>query len=557
MQAGYRVIAFNSSSIIAFYYYICDIKFHSFILLSPFQVLRVSGRPQWCRAIWGIVIVVLMFFTGYMVYKLLYDYFQYSSFNQSTTQWTKNVTLPAITICNENSLNYTKFKEDLADSPTLLEEFETLMVALEEYNGEGSGLDFIDKTAFTDFLNWEMKEGSLVLRFREHLYHTLVGVYDYKFRGIGYHIPQDHYNEYSQMTEMGECFELNDDASLMQSTGGVKGGLSIDLDANVNDYVFTTHTKGFLVFVRNHDETVMLNLGGYVAPPGSEVFIKLNAYHFTRLGPPHGTCDNVMSEFAKHSTHYETVRECIQRQKLDAMVDLCGCIPWYLAERLYTLDKTDILDKYMTHLGKEHALFRKKRSLRSRPYKRSGGAESAGQSTKTPLHQTKYSTHICGFVEQYSCEIVVEDAIRKHEVELKPCPEPCEYYDWLVESSSSVFPPSEEYFNRFLKNKVHKPTPPDFEYAKENMARVHIYYDQVKVEQMEQTKAYEPQNFIAEFGGTVDLFIGFSFFTVFQLIEISIAYCVSKVCFRKKTPAPYTTPTSNSRVVENSIRNGV
>ena len=50
-----------------------------------------------------------------------------------------------------------------------------------------------------------------------------------------------------------------------------------------------------------------------------------------------------------------------------------------------------------------------------------------------------------------------------------------------------------------------------------------------------QEKAYETQNFIAEFGGTVDLFIGFSFFTVFQLFEIVVAACVYKLCNRNKT----------------------
>ena len=49
-----------------------------------------------------------------------------------------------------------------------------------------------------------------------------------------------------------------------------------------------------------------------------------------------------------------------------------------------------------------------------------------------------------------------------------------------------------------------------------------------------QQKSYEPQNFIAEFGGTVDLFIGFSFFTVFQLVEIGLAACCFARCCRRR-----------------------
>ena len=52
------------------------------------------------------------------------------------------------------------------------------------------------------------------------------------------------------------------------------------------------------------------------------------------------------------------------------------------------------------------------------------------------------------------------------------------------------------------------------------MVRLHIFYDEVYYHTAAQTQDYEIQNFIGELGGTVDLFIGFSFFTVFQLFEI-------------------------------------
>ena len=38
----------------------------------------------------------------------------------------------------------------------------------------------------------------------------------------------------------------------------------------------------------------------------------------------------------------------------------------------------------------------------------------------------------------------------------------------------------------------------------------------------DQTASYEIQNFIAEFGGLVDLLVGVSFFTVFQLTELGV-----------------------------------
>ena len=90
----------------------------------------------------------------------------------------------------------------------------------------------------------------------------------------------------------------------------------------------------------------------------------------------------------------------------------------------------------------------------------------------------------------------------------------------------SSFPPSKNYFEKFLKHWFYEEDHATYEYAVENLVRLHFFYDDIKYTELEQEKVYEIQNFIAEFGGTVDLFIGFSFFTVFQLFEIAIAWCV-------------------------------
>ena len=75
---------------------------------------------------------------------------------------------------------------------------------------------------------------------------------------------------------------------------------------------------------------------------------------------------------------------------------------------------------------------------------------------------------------------------------------------------------------------------PTYEHAKDNIARLHVYYDDIRVQDTQQKPAYQPHNLLAEFGGTVDLFIGFSFFTILQLIEIIIAACVLKCRGRKE-----------------------
>ena len=529
-----------------------------------YQVIRQKARPGWCRFVWGIVIVILVIFTGFMVYQLLADYFQYKSFVESHISWEKNLTLPAITICNTNPLNYTRLKEGLTNGndTRLLREFENLMDEYLKSSSKPDGNLNINFEEFADFNSWEKEEGSLVLKFKPHLYRMLFGEYDYVFRGIGNYVDKMDWRKVSQMTELGVCFELNDDGSLKQSSGGMKGGLAVDLDANVDHYLFTTTSKGFVIFIRDQDETIMLNRGGYMVSPGSETFLKLTQNTHTRLGEPHGTCQNIPSQFAKYDHHYETVRECTQRQRMEAMLDMCHCIPWYLAERLFTLNKTDVLDAYSERLQLD-----KRKGGRLRRQSRDSpdipptdeivSSTTTPWLTSEPLSKTPYSQLTCGFVEMYICDKNLDTAVMNGEIKFEPCHEPCEYHEWNVEIASTMFPPSEEYFERFLKYQVFTTETPTYEFIRDNMARVHIYYDELKVMNKVQTKAYEPQNFIAEFGGTVDLFIGFSFFTVFQLIEISFAWCLAKMWQRRKNLNKIEATSNNTKSANSANRSVV
>eukprot|EP00116_Pleurobrachia_bachei_P019193 sb/3479455/ len=169
-----------------------------------------------------------------------------------------------------------------------------------------------------------------------------------------------------------------------------------------------------------------------------------------------------------------------------------------------------------------------------------------------------YTEMMCTYTIARTCDFVYNFLVRSGEIKLDECSEPCSYNTWDVEIDSVGFPSTEAYFDAFIKDQVYVSPPPTYEYSKENMARLHIYYTALKEDVVQQQKVYEIQNFIAEFGGTVDIFIGFSFFTVFQLIEIGVAWIVVKCCRRaargnmseKSEPGP-----SKATVVANNAVN--
>ena len=292
---------------------------------------------------------------------------------------------------------------------------------------------------------------------------------------------------------------------MVQVLGGPAGGFTIDLNANVDDYIPSTKTKGFMVYFRSPNETVLINEGGILVSPGTETFIGLSKNKVQRLPPKYGACENVPSPFIP--TIPRSVRECIQEENLILTVQNCHCVPWYLRDKLMKLNNTDYMN-YWYNLKKVK------------------DDEEVNQE------------EVCGFATQTLCEVQVLEKLVKMIGNQTKCPEPCSFedYDWSVNKGD--FPPTEAYYDLLLKNQVTIEDQKDktYDFARENYVRIHIFYPDIKVTEKEQEKAYEIFNFIAEFGGTVDMMISFSFFTVFQVLEMVIVWvCYKNVVARKIT----------------------
>ena len=496
-----------------------------------YQVLRQKNRPRWCRVLWAIVVAGLFVMTGYLIFSLIRDYYRYESYNQSSMEWMDKVTLPAITICSSNFIDYTKMRKSLeVAEPEVLKQFEDAMDLLEGFDGVTNVLDAFDMSKLEALLEYEKERGSLILQFALDVTDMIIGTPHYYFQEIGRNVTDP--KGMITATQMGLCLDINNDGALKQSVGGARGGFTIDLNTNLENYLPTTSSHGFILFMRDQKEMLMLDNGGYVVAPGTETSIKLKSKHVTRLGPPHGTCDNIESRFSKSGPHYESVQECQERQAIHAMIRSCGCIPQFFAATMWFSGSIDILDEALEliRVGRtqhdNHPLFQS-----PDPEEDTSEHRPKRASKKSDVHisddeflgyiMSPYFKQSCGIIQQPACEVLVQNMITKGEIQFSKCPEPCEYNEWEAAVASSPFPPTKQYFEKFLKSGKLQ----TFEQARESVTRLHVYYDEIRVNNEHQIKAYEPQNLVAEFGGTVDLFIGFSFFTVVQLIEIGVASC--------------------------------
>ena len=305
----------------------------------------------------------------------------------------------------------------------------------------------------------------------------------------------------------GKCIVLNDDQSMVQVLGGPSGGLTIDLNAHVDDYLPTTKTKGFMVYLRNPNETVLIDDGGILVSPGTETFISLSKNKVTRLPPKYGSCKNVPSPFAP--TASRSVRECIQDYRLHSAVKNCTCVPWYLHDKLIKLNNKNYTDYWYNM-----------------------------QKNSTDVDDD--NEVICGFATQSMCDVQVMEDLVENIGNGTVCPEPCTFsqFEWTINKGD--FPPTEAYWEMMLKETVvyeDEDKDKTFTFAQDNYVRINIFYPDIKITEKSQEKAYEIFNFIAEFGGTVDMMISFSFFTVFQVAELIIVWlCITGNKISRKLP---------------------
>ncbi|KAL5252118.1 hypothetical protein ACHWQZ_G015052 [Mnemiopsis leidyi] len=496
-----------------------------------YQAIIAKGRPKWCKFIWLFLTLAFLGTTVYLVATLVKNYLQFNAFNQVSVKWQSSLALPAITICSTNFINYTDFQEQIPENMT--KDLKDFLTELAYYNGSLGAENIVDAEDIKMFdAALQNKYGEEVSFFEDFQFEP-----EFFMLGDGYNHYRAKFAEKWMKLDLGfesidaeedleinleeeteeqrrrraknigphkygSCIVLNDDESMVQRLGGPQGGFTIDLDARVSDYLPATKTKGFMVYLRNPNETLLVDQGGILVSPGTETFIAVSKSEVTRLEPRFGDCKNISSKFVPSISG--SVRECIQEMQLNITVNKCLCIPWYLSEKLDQLNLTAYKNEWEYSLEE---------------------VEDGGLG------------HTCGFATQSLCDIlVIEELVKKTGNNAANCPEPCyfEEYDWNVNVGD--FPPTEAYYKLMLKDRVliDDETQDNYHYAKENFVRIHIYYEDLKVTQKQQKKAYEIFNFIAELGGTVDMMIGFSFFTLFQTVEIFIVWFCCRSCGRRR-----------------------
>jgi len=106
------------------------------------------------------------------------------------------------------------------------------------------------------------------------------------------------------------------------------------------------------------------------------------------------------------------------------------------------------------------------------------------------------------------------------------CPVECKTIKYTITSSHAVYPSYEEYLNlldkEILMNNFEKKNKTSIEELRESVASVYIFFEDLEYTFISQQAKIELWNFISNIGGVLSLFLGFSFLSLIDIVQIGL-----------------------------------
>ncbi|VDM23885.1 unnamed protein product [Toxocara canis] len=301
--------------------------------------------------------------------------------------------------------------------------------------------------------------------------------------------------------EFGNCFTFNWDkeSNYTSSKAGPMYGIRILLFVNTSDYMATSESSGVRIAVHSPTDFPFPDIFGYSAPVGFASSFGLKKQVVKRLGAPYGDCETrkkMNSSWYIYADYDYNVEGCHRSCFQNLLVQQCGCGD----------------PRFPVARGQKHC--------------------AAFNAT---------------------ARACLEGAILKigdfhHVTEMQDCvcKEPCEHEAFSVTFSASKWPSGATDLGD-----CQGMTEDECEvYYSKNAAMVEVYYEQLNYELLKESEAYGLVNLLADVGGHLGLWLGFSVITIIEcavLVFDLITLCCKRRRERKELKQQSTSSLQNEK----------
>ncbi|KAL5250199.1 hypothetical protein ACHWQZ_G016058 [Mnemiopsis leidyi] len=267
-----------------------------------------------------------------------------------------------------------------------------------------------------------------------------------------------------QFTTHGMCWTFNADGSRQVNRTGMDFGLSFKLNINQSSYPNFVTTAGVKVMFHNYYEPALIDEYGLALTPGTENFISLSYERVRNLKQPYGDCrDDAMPLYRNYS-----ISGCERQCFTEIMIKECNCSSYYLK------------------------------------------AMPGGKDVECNLYQEKNCVkelirryHAGEFINSSECR----------------CPDPCVSESYLATLSTAEYPAKNhgEALQRYNEaNRGPNDVVQDVTFYRENLMKVHIYFEILSIKEVEKVGSYKWSNLMGDVGGQLGLFLGANIVTIFD-----------------------------------------
>ncbi|XP_078662550.1 acid-sensing ion channel 2-like isoform X2 [Branchiostoma floridae x Branchiostoma belcheri] len=437
------------------------------------------------RTAWVLMLLLSLGLMSFECMESLIYYFEYHHVTKVELQYAKNMTFPAVTICNMNKYRRSALKmRDLATVGPYIG-----IVDQEKFQLKN---EHLYPKEWVDFVRMhDLKTISKTSRFPE--------LSEFVKR-VGHQIKQmiiscewrgetcSEKNFTHIITHLGNCFTFNGAPGaggtvLSSSKPGEGNGLKVTINIENDEYMATNDVAGdamdagIKVMVHPQHEPPFVKELGFAVSPGFHTFVAIRKEVITTLPAPYGNCQDEGSQ--KYFPHY-SLSACRIECETEYVINECGC-------RL---------------------------------------VEMPGMSGNVPVCTPK----------MYEC--AYGKLLKVTEGDLCACRSPCHNVQYNVKLSTLKLRP------KSVAEVQKMDSEDDFEMSHkeihDNIAVLNVYYEALNYESIVQIPAIETEGLLGDLGGQMGLFLGASFLTlveVFEYLMDELYGRVLKKCCRCKATA--------------------
>ncbi|KXJ24291.1 Acid-sensing ion channel 1 [Exaiptasia diaphana] len=295
------------------------------------------------RLLWFLALGTAFAFCGYQIYWTFHDFFQRPFSTTIITKRPREISFPAVTICNLNHVSKKEYAKatrayEVNKTDEQLERDIQLTMASMQRRGNQSDLSSNDELSMFKLLNASEnyhRRGNRLLNTLKQYSHKIEGMLSFDWiepcvwRGVK--CSPANFSSFVTL-RMGQCFTFNSGEKgherLKSYIPGPTNGLRLRLNVEEEDHVSdsTSNIAGFKVSIQHQDEYPGVDEFGFALQPGTHTFAAIRAFKMKRLEDPYeAKCSSPKDEISKAYNKTYSVNSCSLLCFMRYIAQACGC----------------------------------------------------------------------------------------------------------------------------------------------------------------------------------------------------------------------------------------